>query len=101
MPEIEVTIDGSGLAQGAAVRFKDTAVAGPVTVKSPTQIVAAVPSRLPAPKAVDVTVTVGVATSLTGLADECTYAGGAFLPCAATGIVSPRPSGRGTNHQGS
>ncbi|MCW7984750.1 hypothetical protein XF35_05325 [Streptomyces platensis subsp. clarensis] len=48
-PEIQVTIDGSGFAQGAAVRFKDTTAAGPVTVKSPTQIVAAVPSRLPAP----------------------------------------------------
>ncbi|WP_411136825.1 IPT/TIG domain-containing protein [Streptomyces sp. C10] len=61
----QVTIDGSGFAQGAAVRFKDTAAAGPVTVKSPAQIVATVPSRLPEPKTVDVTVTVGVATSPT------------------------------------
>ncbi|MFF9782945.1 hypothetical protein [Streptomyces nigrescens] len=46
-PEIQVTIDGPGFAQGAAVRFKDTTAAGPVTVKSPTQIVAAVPSGCP------------------------------------------------------
>ncbi|MEU8780268.1 IPT/TIG domain-containing protein [Streptomyces sp. NPDC048637] len=71
----QVTIDGSGFAQGAAVRFKDTAAAGPVTVKSPTQIIATVPSRVLEPKTVDVTVTVGVATSPTGPADEFTYAG--------------------------
>ncbi|UYB38079.1 IPT/TIG domain-containing protein [Streptomyces sp. Je 1-4] len=73
--ECQVTIDGWGFAQGAAVRFQDTAAAGPVTVKRPTRIVATVPSRLPDPKTADVTVTVGVATSPTGPADECTYAG--------------------------
>ncbi|MGW9431698.1 hypothetical protein ACWHA1_27645 [Streptomyces decoyicus] len=47
-----------------------------VTVNSPTVITAAVPSRPIAPeKTVNVTVTVGVATSPTGTADEFTYAG--------------------------
>ncbi|MGW7464019.1 lipase family protein [Streptomyces xantholiticus] len=70
----QVTITGSGFAPGAAVRFKDT-TAGSVAVVSPTVITATVPSRLPDPKTVDVTVTVGVATSPTGSADEFTYAG--------------------------
>ncbi|WP_244943247.1 IPT/TIG domain-containing protein [Streptomyces inhibens] len=67
----QVTIDGSGFAQGAAVRFKDTTAAGPITVKSPTRIIATVvPSRLPDPETVDVTVTVGVTTSPAGPAGE-------------------------------
>ncbi|MFE1173996.1 IPT/TIG domain-containing protein [Streptomyces sp. NPDC058773] len=69
----QVTIDGSGFAQGATVRFKDTVAASP-TIKGPTQIVINVPARLPDPKTVDVTVTVGVATSSTGPEDEFTYA---------------------------
>ncbi|WP_405803897.1 IPT/TIG domain-containing protein [Streptomyces sp. NBC_00210] len=71
----QVTINGSGFAQGAAVRFKDTA-ASSVTVASSTVITATVPSRpLDPAKTVDVTVTVGVTTSPTGPADEFTYAG--------------------------
>ncbi|MEU9482208.1 IPT/TIG domain-containing protein [Streptomyces decoyicus] len=73
--DTRVTINGSGFAPGAVVRFKDT-VAGSVTVNSPTVITAAVPSRPIVPeKTVNVTVTVGVATSPTGTADEFTYAG--------------------------
>ncbi|NWF29498.1 IPT/TIG domain-containing protein [Streptomyces sp. PKU-EA00015] len=70
----QVTITGSGFAPGATVWFKDKK-ADPVTVVSPTAITATVPSRLPDPNTVDVTVTVGVATSPTGPADEFTYAG--------------------------
>ncbi|MFB6437902.1 IPT/TIG domain-containing protein [Streptomyces sp. NPDC056411] len=71
----QITLTGSGFASGAAVRIKDTALTS-VTVVSPTQITAKVPLRRPEwPKTVDVTVTVGVATSPTGPADEFTYAG--------------------------
>ncbi|MCX4825838.1 IPT/TIG domain-containing protein [Streptomyces sp. NBC_01142] len=70
----EVTITGSGFAKGATVRFRDTA-ASTVTVNSATEITATVPIRLPVPKTVDVTVTVGVATSPTGPPNEFTYGG--------------------------
>lgn len=70
----QVTITGSGFAKGATVQFRDTA-ASTVTVNSATEITATVPIRLPVPKTVDVTVTVGVATSPTGPPDEFTYGG--------------------------
>ncbi|MFE3886699.1 IPT/TIG domain-containing protein [Streptomyces lydicus] len=70
----QVTISGSGFAAGAAVRIKDVALSA-VTVASPTQITAKVPLRRPEWKTVDITVTVGVATSPTGPADEFTYTG--------------------------
>lgn len=71
----QVTINGSGFAAGAAVRIKDVALSA-VTVVSPTQITAKVPPRrLEWPKTMDITVTVGVATSPTGPADEFTYTG--------------------------
>ncbi|MEV6394669.1 IPT/TIG domain-containing protein [Streptomyces sp. NPDC051907] len=70
----QVTISGSGFAQGAAVQFGDTAAdPNTVTVKSATEITATVPQRVPIPKTVDVTVTVGVQTSPTGPPDEFTY----------------------------
>ncbi|MGW7366221.1 lipase family protein [Streptomyces sp. NPDC054841] len=74
----KVTITGSGFASGAVVRFKHN-LAHDVTVESPTVITAKAPSRLldesnaDEPKTVDVTVTVGVATSPTGPVDEFTY----------------------------
>ncbi len=68
----QVTLRGSGFTEEATVRFKDTA-AGPITFNSPTEIAVTVPSRVPIPKTVDVTVTVGVATSPTSPADEFTY----------------------------
>ncbi|MGW2413762.1 IPT/TIG domain-containing protein [Streptomyces tubercidicus] len=70
----QVTISGSGFAAGAAVRIKDVALSA-VTVVSPTQITAKVPLRRPEWKTVDITVTVGVATSPTSPADEFTYTG--------------------------
>ncbi|MBL1095116.1 IPT/TIG domain-containing protein [Streptomyces coffeae] len=73
--ETQVTINGSGFAPGAAVRIKGIALSA-VTFVSSTQITAKVPLRRPEwPKTVDVTVTVGVATSPTGPADEFTYVG--------------------------
>ncbi|MFI1397052.1 IPT/TIG domain-containing protein [Streptomyces sp. NPDC020681] len=74
----QVTINGSGFVQGATVQFKDKA-AHSVDVESPTRIKATVPHRLldepttSEPPTVDVTVTVGVATSPTGPAAEFTY----------------------------
>ncbi|MER7468101.1 IPT/TIG domain-containing protein [Streptomyces sp. NPDC097981] len=74
----KVTIRGSGFASGAAVRFKDH-LAHDVTVESSTVITAKAPLRLldeanaDESKTVDVTVTVGVATSPTSPVDEFTY----------------------------
>ncbi|MFK0199311.1 lipase family protein [Streptomyces lavendulae] len=76
----KVTIEGSGFASGAAVRFKDD-LAQDVNVESPTVITAKAPPRLldesnaDESKTVDVTVTVGVATSPTAPVDEFTYDG--------------------------
>ena len=87
-----VTIDGSGFAAGAVVRFKDT-VAGSVTVNSPTMITAAVPARpFDLEKTVNVTVAVGVATSPTGTADEFTYAGCSRGACRARPAGTAGPS---------
>ncbi|WP_242440680.1 hypothetical protein [Streptomyces sp. CB02923] len=64
---------GSGFADGATVQFKED-LAGGVGVRSPTLIKALVPRRtLFESSTVDVTVTVGVATTPTGSADEFTY----------------------------
>ncbi|MFD8289964.1 IPT/TIG domain-containing protein [Streptomyces lavendulae] len=74
----KVTIEGSGFATGAAVRFKDE-LAYDVAVESSTVITAKVPPRpldgadADDAKTVDVTVTVGVATSPTAPIDEFTY----------------------------
>ncbi|MFK0258543.1 IPT/TIG domain-containing protein [Streptomyces sp. NPDC090445] len=74
----KVTVTGSGFASGAAVRFKDN-LAHDITIESPTVITAKAPTRLldeanaDDSKTVDVTVTVGVATSPTSPVDEFTY----------------------------
>ncbi|MFE7133260.1 IPT/TIG domain-containing protein [Streptomyces sp. NPDC057638] len=76
-----VTITGSGFADGAAVHFGKNPAEGRVHVEPPTQITAHVPRRLPTTAdtgsadgtTVNVTVTVGVATSPTSPADEFTY----------------------------
>ncbi|MFI1166834.1 IPT/TIG domain-containing protein [Streptomyces sp. NPDC020801] len=71
----EVTITGSGFAKGATVRFKDK-IADRMTVQGPTLIVATVPGQDKLDSnTVDVTVTVGVATSPTSPHDEFTYEG--------------------------
>ncbi|MGW5128427.1 IPT/TIG domain-containing protein [Streptomyces sp. NPDC004069] len=75
----QVTITGSGFDAkkkwAVAVRFKETPADG-FTVNSATEIVATVPKHeLVEPKTVDVTVTVGVATSPTSPHDEFTYEG--------------------------
>ncbi|GGJ70066.1 IPT/TIG domain-containing protein [Streptomyces brasiliensis] len=72
-----VNITGSGFAQGATVRFKDKTVdPEKVDVKGPTLIHATVPGQDKLDSnTVDVTVTVGVATSPTGPHDEFTYEG--------------------------
>ncbi|MFD7626798.1 hypothetical protein ACFV7Q_12330 [Streptomyces sp. NPDC059851] len=74
-----VVIEGSGFASPAAVRFKHDP-ARSVEVKSSTRIEATPPPRLldesdsdDDGKTVDVTVTVGVATSPTSPNDEFTY----------------------------
>ncbi|MEU9176137.1 IPT/TIG domain-containing protein [Streptomyces sp. NPDC048550] len=74
----QVTIDGSGFSPATTVRFKDN-VARQATFESDTRITAKVPLRLAdepttsEPTTVDVTVTVGVATSPTSPSDEFTY----------------------------
>lgn len=84
-----VVIKGSGFADGATVRFKKVTVERRhVHVESSNRINVIVPHRIPAappgpngdrpaaeeqPRTVDVTVTVGVATSPTGPAGEFTY----------------------------
>lgn len=71
----QVTITGSGFAQGATVRFKDK-IADRKNVQGPTTIVAMVPGQDKLDSnTVDVTVTVGVATSPTSPHDEFTYEG--------------------------
>jgi pimeloyl-ACP methyl ester carboxylesterase len=68
-----VTIYGSGFRKGATVRIKDVDLTD-VSVVSSTQITAKVPMHdAKWPKTVDITVTVGVATSPTSPADEFTY----------------------------
>ncbi|MFI1966359.1 IPT/TIG domain-containing protein [Streptomyces pathocidini] len=71
----QVTINGSGFTSGATAHIKDIALTS-VTFVSPTQITAKVPLHRPEwPKTVDITVTVGVATSPTSPASEFTYTG--------------------------
>ncbi|MFI0902570.1 IPT/TIG domain-containing protein [Streptomyces sioyaensis] len=69
-----VTINGSGFADGATVHFKDKA-SDSVTFVSTGQITATAPGQLDDHQTVNVTVTVGKATSPTSPADEFTYTG--------------------------
>ncbi|MGW8970019.1 IPT/TIG domain-containing protein [Streptomyces platensis] len=69
-----VTIGGSGFANGATVHFKDKA-SGSVRFISTNQIVATAPDQLDVHQTVNITVTVGKATSPTSPADEFTYTG--------------------------
>ncbi|WP_411136694.1 IPT/TIG domain-containing protein [Streptomyces sp. C10] len=69
-----VTIGGSGFANGATVHFKDKA-SGSVRFISTNQITATAPDQLDVHQTVNITVTVGKATSPTSPADEFTYTG--------------------------
>ncbi|WP_310714054.1 IPT/TIG domain-containing protein [Streptomyces lydicus] len=69
-----VTISGSGFAQGATVHFKDKASES-VKFVSTGQLTATAPGQLDDHQTVNVTVTVGKATSPTSPADEFTYTG--------------------------
>ncbi|MEJ8653575.1 IPT/TIG domain-containing protein [Streptomyces sp. MS1.AVA.3] len=69
-----VTIGGSGFASGATVHFKDKA-SGSVRFTSTNQITATAPDQLDVHQTVNITVTVGKATSPTSPADEFTYTG--------------------------
>ncbi len=69
-----VTIGGSGFANGATVHFKDKA-SGSVKFISTNQITATAPDQLDVHQTVNITVTVGKATSPTSPADEFTYTG--------------------------
>ncbi|WP_245687403.1 IPT/TIG domain-containing protein [Streptacidiphilus griseoplanus] len=69
-----VTISGSGFANGATVHFKDTP-SGSVKFVSTSQIVATAPDLLEVHQTVNITVTVGKATSPTSPDDEFTYTG--------------------------
>ncbi|WP_237539350.1 MULTISPECIES: IPT/TIG domain-containing protein [unclassified Streptomyces] len=69
-----VTIGGSGFANGATVHFKDKA-SGSVKFISTNQITATAPDQIDVHQTVNITVTVGKATSPTSPADEFTYTG--------------------------
>lgn len=69
-----VTISGSGFANGATVHFKDKP-SDSVKFVSTGQITATAPGQLDDHQTVNVTVTVGKATSSTSPADEFTYTG--------------------------
>ncbi|MCF4135729.1 IPT/TIG domain-containing protein [Streptomyces sp. Tue 6430] len=69
-----VTISGSGFADGATVHFKDKA-SDSVEFVSTGQITATAPGQLDDHQTVNLTVTVGKATSPTSPADEFTYTG--------------------------
>ncbi|MFI0786244.1 IPT/TIG domain-containing protein [Streptomyces lydicus] len=69
-----VTINGSGFANGATVHFKDKA-SGSVKFVSTGQLTATAPDQLDVHQTVNITVTVGKATSPTSPADEFTYTG--------------------------
>ncbi|MFJ3953746.1 IPT/TIG domain-containing protein [Streptomyces sp. Je 1-4] len=69
-----VTINGSGFAEGATVHFKDKA-SDSVKFVSTGQITATAPGQLDDHQTVNITVTVGKATSPTSPADEFTYTG--------------------------
>ena len=88
-----VTVHGSGFAGGATVHFGNTP-AEPPTSTTATAITVKVPHRVPDPRTVDVTVTVGVAASPTGSANEFAY-GLSAGPRARPGLgVRGRVSGR-------
>ncbi|WP_377273699.1 IPT/TIG domain-containing protein [Peterkaempfera sp. SMS 1(5)a] len=69
-----VTISGSGFAKGATVHFKEAASSS-VTFVSTGQLIATAPDLLDVHQTVNITVTVGKATSPTSPADEFTYTG--------------------------
>lgn len=69
-----VTINGSGFANGATVHFKDKA-SDSVKFVSTGQLTATAPGQLDVQQTVNITVTVGKATSPTSPADEFTYTG--------------------------
>ncbi|QIY53633.1 lipase [Streptomyces sp. RPA4-5] len=69
-----VTIGGSGFANGATVHFKDKA-SDSVKFISTGQLTATAPGQLDDHQTVNITVTVGKATSPTSPADEFTYTG--------------------------
>ncbi|GFE19272.1 hypothetical protein Sgleb_73190 [Streptomyces glebosus] len=69
-----VTINGSGFANGATVHFKDKA-SSPVKFISTGQLTATAPDLFDVQQTVNITVTVGEATSPTGPDDEFTYTG--------------------------
>ncbi|MEW1754564.1 IPT/TIG domain-containing protein [Streptomyces angustmyceticus] len=69
-----VTINGSGFAKGATVHFKDKP-SGSVQFVSTGQITATAPDLLDVQQTVNITVTVGKATSPTSPDDEFTYTG--------------------------
>lgn len=69
-----VTISGSGFANGATVHFKDKA-SDSVTFVSTGQLTATAPGQLDVQQTVNITVTVGKATSPTSPDDEFTYTG--------------------------
>lgn len=69
-----ITISGSGFAGGATVHFKDKASES-VKFVSTGQITATAPGQLDDNQTVNITVTVGQATSPTSPADEFTYTG--------------------------
>ncbi|MFG2530089.1 IPT/TIG domain-containing protein [Streptomyces sp. NPDC048516] len=69
-----VTINGSGFANGATVHFKDKA-SGSVQFVSTGQITATAPDLFDVQQTVNITVTVGKATSPTSPDDEFTYTG--------------------------
>ncbi|QTZ92029.1 IPT/TIG domain-containing protein [Streptomyces auratus AGR0001] len=68
-----VTIHGSGFANGATVHFKDKVAAAKFV--STGQLTATAPEQIDVQQTVDITVTVGKATSPTSPADEFTYTG--------------------------
>lgn len=69
-----VTINGSGFANGATVHFKDKA-SGSVKFISTGQLTATAPDLFDVQQTVNITVTIGKATSPTSPDDEFTYTG--------------------------
>ncbi|WP_336047328.1 IPT/TIG domain-containing protein [Streptomyces sp. CA2R101] len=69
-----VTINGEGFTQGATVHFKDKA-SGSVEFVSTRQVIATAPDLFDVHQTVNITVTVGKATSPTSPDDEFTYTG--------------------------
>ncbi|WP_042380614.1 IPT/TIG domain-containing protein [Streptacidiphilus melanogenes] len=69
-----VTVNGSGFADGATVHFGDQ-VSDSVKFVSTGQLIATAPDQPDVSQTVDITVTVGKATSPTSPSDEFTYTG--------------------------